>query len=151
FGIAIARLFLFDQLEAAKFEYFLRGQVAFDLSALLGSAAFWKSLFGFIIGANGGYFLARDLAVQPHADVISRRIAIFLAVLIVYVPAMSAGFIWDDDQLVTANPSMRTLSGLGEIWSGTKSADYFPLTSSLFWLEYQLWGLWSPGYHTVNV
>src|SRR5207248_3963359 len=82
-GIAIARLFLFDQLEAAKFEYFLRGQVAFDLSALLGSAAFWKSLFGFIIGANGGYFLARDLAVQPHADIISRRIAIFLAVLIV--------------------------------------------------------------------
>src|ERR1043166_5172776 len=106
-GIAVARLFLFDQLEAAKFEYFLRGQAAFDLGALLQSAAFWKAIFGFIIGGNGGYFLVRDLPVQPRADVISRRIAVFLAVLIVYIPAMSSGFIWDDDQLVTANPSMQ--------------------------------------------
>ncbi len=28
---------------------------------------------------------------------------------------------------------------------------YYPLVHSIFWIEYHLWGLWTPGYHVVNV
>jgi hypothetical protein len=150
-GIAIARLFIFSDLDSAQFEVFLRGQAAFSFGGLMQSAAFWKAALGFAVAATGGYFLVRDIPENPQLDILSRRAAIFLAVLIVYIPAMSAGYIWDDDQLVTANPSLRTLGGLGEIWAGTKSADYFPLTLTLFWIENHFWGLWSPGYHTVNI
>ncbi|PYK53167.1 MAG: hypothetical protein DME47_07475, partial [Verrucomicrobia bacterium] len=48
------------------------------------------------------------------------------AVLLVYLPALRAGFVWDDEQLITSNPLLRTFSGLIEIWSGGRTADYFP-------------------------
>src|SRR5207248_3072217 len=32
------------------------------------------------------------------------------AVLLVYLPALRAGFVWDDEQLITSNPLLRTFS-----------------------------------------
>ena len=66
--------------------------------------------------------------------------AIFLAVVLAYLPALHAGFVWDDEPLVTANLLLRSLSGLGEIWTGSRTADYFPITNTAFWIEYQLFG-----------
>jgi hypothetical protein len=52
----------------------------------------------------------------------------FLAVMVFY-PAFHAGFIWDDDQLLTANPLVKDPSGWWRVWvEGT--ADYFPLTTT---------------------
>ncbi|HEV2095679.1 MAG TPA: tetratricopeptide repeat protein [Chthoniobacterales bacterium] len=76
---------------------------------------------------------------------------IVAAVVIIYIPAMRAGFVWDDEPLVTKNPLLRSVAGLGEIWAGGRIADYFPLTNNLFWLEYQAFGLNAAGYHIVNV
>lgn len=77
--------------------------------------------------------------------------AIFLAALLVYIPAMTAGFIWDDDQEITANPSLRSAAGLVEIWAGAKSADYFPLKTTMLWIEYHLWDIHPWPYHVVNI
>ena len=77
--------------------------------------------------------------------------AIFLAVVLAYLPALHAGFVWDDEPLVTANPLLRSLSGLGEIWTGSRTADYFPITNSVFWIEYHLFGKNAGGYHVVNI
>ena len=33
-----------------------------------------------------------------------------------YIPAMSGGFIWDDDDYVQDNLTLRSLAGLGQIW-----------------------------------
>lgn len=77
--------------------------------------------------------------------------AIFLAALLVYIPAMSAGFIWDDDQEITANPSLRSVAGLVEIWSGASAADYLPLKTTMLWAEYHLWGARPEPYHVVNI
>ena len=58
---------------------------------------------------------------------------------------------WDDEPLITANPLLRSLSGLAEIWSGARTADYFPLTNTIFWIEYHLFGVHAAGYHALNI
>jgi tetratricopeptide (TPR) repeat protein len=74
-----------------------------------------------------------------------------LVSLVVYFPILRGGFIWDDDVLITTNRLVLSPSGLPAIWRGEVNPDYFPLTSSLFWLEDRLWGLNPFGYHLVNI
>jgi tetratricopeptide (TPR) repeat protein len=75
---------------------------------------------------------------------------LYLAVMVTYSPVYRAGFIWDDDLVVTANPVVAGPLGLKEIWT-TFAADICPFTTTTFWLEYQLWGPASLPYHIVNV
>ncbi len=77
--------------------------------------------------------------------------AIVAAVALVYLPALHAGFVWDDEQLVTGNPLLRNFAGLVEIWSGGRTADYFPITNTVFWIEHHLFGDNAAGYHAVNI
>jgi hypothetical protein len=74
-----------------------------------------------------------------------------LVAVLVYLPALRGGFIWDDDRLLTGNSAVKTIDGLWAVWFGGWSPDYVPLTLSSFWLEWHLWGLCAPGYHIVNV
>jgi hypothetical protein len=74
-----------------------------------------------------------------------------LCALIAYIPAISAGFIWDDDFLLTANPQMQGAHGLREIWLRKNSCDYTPVTLTTFWLEKTLWDDTPTGYHVVNI
>ena len=75
-----------------------------------------------------------------------------VATFAAYQPVWHAGFIWDDDSLVTKNPALRSLDGLGNIWIklGT-TKQYYPLVFTTFWSEYHLWKLQPLGYHLVNV
>jgi len=68
-----------------------------------------------------------------------------------YRPALRAGFIWDDDRYVTANPAVRADDGLRRIWLAAETRDYYPVTYTSFWLEWRLWGGAAGGYHAVNV
>jgi Flp pilus assembly protein TadD len=72
--------------------------------------------------------------------------------LIAYLPAMSGGYIWDDNAYVTQNPALKTVEGLRRIWvDPAVSPQYYPLVFTSFWVEYHLWRLWPVGYHAVNV
>jgi Flp pilus assembly protein TadD len=82
---------------------------------------------------------------------IAKVAAIILAGVLAYLPALGGGFVWDDEPLITANPLMRTPSGLGEIWSGSRTADYFPVTNTFFWIEHHLFGDNAAGYHALNI
>ncbi len=78
--------------------------------------------------------------------------AFVLLAAVAYIPALSGGFIWDDDAYVTANPELRTLEGLARIWRQPEATpQFYPLVFSTFWAEYHLWGLHPLGYHLVNV
>lgn len=89
----------------------------------------------------------------------SRRIlrAIGLGVVLVsitiiaYLPALNAGWIWDDDSYVTENTLLRDLDGLGRIWVPKVTPQYYPIVFTTFWIEYQLWELNPRGYHLVNI
>jgi tetratricopeptide (TPR) repeat protein len=75
---------------------------------------------------------------------------LILAVILAYLPVWWAGYIWDDDAMVTANPVIIGPLGLKEIWT-TTAADICPLTITTFWVEHGLWGLAPLPYHLVNV
>jgi tetratricopeptide (TPR) repeat protein len=75
---------------------------------------------------------------------------------IAYQPVWRAGFVWDDDELLTANPTVTSLNlhapqALSKIWFSTASLDYYPMTYTLWWLELRLWGNNPLGFHLVNV
>lgn len=73
-------------------------------------------------------------------------------VLVAYGSAWLAGFVWDDDDYVTANVTLRSLDGLRRIWLEPGAVpQYYPLTFTTLWIEHQLWGLWPAGYHGTNV
>jgi tetratricopeptide (TPR) repeat protein len=103
--------------------------------------------------------VGNGLSTQPAGDrrspSRSRRdwlwgLILVLAVILTYQPVWQAGFIWDDDRLVTANPCIVGPLGLKAIWT-TSAADICPLTLTTFWVEHALWGLAPLPYHLVNV
>ena len=73
------------------------------------------------------------------------------ATLLAYRPAMSAGFIWDDDSYLTGNPLLSGLDGLRRIWIPGQTPQYYPVVFTSFWIEHLVWGLHPAGYHLVNI
>ncbi len=65
-------------------------------------------------------------------------LVLFILPVIVFIPAFHAGFIWDDDQLLTQNPQVHDIWGWWTLWTHPLTADYFPLTSTTLWIEYHL-------------
>ncbi len=82
---------------------------------------------------------------------LARVLLILGAGLLVFRPALSAGWLWDDNQEVTANPVLPDPAGLAKIWAGSAGADYFPLKTTVQWFEWRLWGADPAGYHAVSV
>lgn len=73
------------------------------------------------------------------------------AILIVYLPAIRGGFIWDDNLLISENPLITAPSGFFHLWINPGSMDYTPLTLTTFWLEWRVWGENTIGYHLLNL
>src|SRR4051812_416225 len=73
---------------------------------------------------------------------------LLLATFLAYIPALRAGFIWDDPDYVVNNPVLRSADGLWRMWLVPRSLpQYYPLVHTTFWVEYHLWGLAPAGYH----
>ncbi len=76
------------------------------------------------------------------------RIALLVAAgLWVYWPALHGNWLWDDNQTVTGNAALHSPAGLVKIWTTTPD---WALTSTLFWIEWHLWGKVPYGYHAVT-
>jgi tetratricopeptide (TPR) repeat protein len=77
---------------------------------------------------------------------------VFLVAVVAYLPALRAGFVWDDDAYVTENRALRSWDGLRRIWlEPGATTQYYPLVHTSFWIEYRLWKLRPFGFHLVNV
>ena len=77
--------------------------------------------------------------------------AILALTLAAYFPAMRASFSWDDRLWLWDNPLTTDADGIYRFWIGGQSLDYLPLTSSVFWRPWRLWGSEATGYHVVNI
>lgn len=93
--------------------------------------------------------------------------ALFLtiaATIMVYANSLSGAFVFDDTKQIVGNPQLHTWSNTiraftSDVWSfqrGTLSADipppyYRPLFTTYLTLNYQLFGLWEPGWHLMNL
>ena len=68
---------------------------------------------------------------------------ILLIALTIYSPALRGDFLWDDNRHVSDNRNLRDATGLANIWTkfgliNGGTVQYYPLTHTTFWLEYQL-------------
>jgi protein O-mannosyl-transferase len=118
-------------------------------SNLAGEAPTWDSSRAHRMSSAN----SRSSVPSPPNHRISWWLLAFLgaAVLAAYLPALKAGFIWDDDAHVTA-PALQTWHGLGRIWFELGATQqYYPLLHSFFWLQHALWGNAPAGYHAVNL
>jgi tetratricopeptide (TPR) repeat protein len=78
--------------------------------------------------------------------------ALVALVVIAYLPALTAGFIWNDDTYLTANRTLDGFGGLRLVWTSPRANEqFYPMVFTTFWLEKRLWGLDPFGYHLVNV
>src|SRR6266404_1284224 len=75
---------------------------------------------------------------------------IVLLTVAAYLPALKAGFIWDDDSHLTQNPCIIGPLGLKEIWTSSQGF-YYPLVLTSFWLLQKFAGLNPLPYHVLNV
>ncbi|MDP3920525.1 MAG: tetratricopeptide repeat protein [Candidatus Omnitrophota bacterium] len=81
---------------------------------------------------------------------IPRAAATICLVLLVYWPSLGAGFVWDDDAHILNNQAVTNPAGLSQIWTSA-DAVYYPLTSTVFWVQYRLWGSTPFPYHLFNI
>ncbi len=82
----------------------------------------------------------------------SKALLLIGLTFVVYLPALHNGFIWDDDAWLMKNQSLYGWSGLHELWFNPLALQqYYPITGTVFWIEYQLWRFDPFGYHVVNV
>lgn len=78
--------------------------------------------------------------------------ALLALTIVAYLPALRAGYIWDDPDYVTNNATLRSTDGLRQIWFDTSATpQYYPAVFTSFWIEYHLWGLSPAGFHLINV
>ena len=89
---------------------------------------------------------------------------IIASTVIVYSNSLSGRFVFDDTKQIVSNSDLRSLANLlhaftRDVWSfqkGTVSSGlalpyYRPLFTTYLTLNYQLFGLWEPGWHLANL
>ena len=79
-------------------------------------------------------------------------LALLLLVVATYAPAVSGGFLMDDDTNLVANRTLYSVRGLRDMWLDPAAVQqYYPLVHTMFWVECRLWGFDPAGYHVVNI
>lgn len=76
---------------------------------------------------------------------------IVAAAFVVYAPALRGEFVFDDLAFAVDNELIHSPDGLWRYWFSAEAVDYQPLSYSIFWLEWRLWGRDPLGWHAANV
>ena len=98
--------------------------------------------------------IARSAAIRPRTIFNSTAIGVVLIVgvsFLIYFPSLHGGYIFDDDIYLTNAPYIQAPDGLYRIWCTSEAVDYYPVTNTVLWLEWRLWGMNSTGYHLTNL
>ncbi len=80
-------------------------------------------------------------------------LAVFGLTAAAFLPALRAGFVWDDDWVLVRNANIHGFSAAHLRWmlGFNEMPHYFPLTLSSFMLDFALWGLDPRVFHLTNV
>lgn len=88
---------------------------------------------------------------RSHGLSVALGLALVVATFAAHYPAVSSGYIWDDNISLYDNPLITAPGGLYKIWFTTQDLAYWPLTSTVFWVEWRIWGNNPTPYHVVNI
>ncbi|HXM34679.1 MAG TPA: tetratricopeptide repeat protein, partial [Pyrinomonadaceae bacterium] len=108
-----------------------------------------------------------DTQAGPFEGLITESRALFLviaATVLTYANSLSGAFVFDDTKQIAGNPALHTWNNIfraftSDVWSfqrGTLTADipppyYRPLFTAYLTINYQIFGLWEPGWHLMNL
>ena len=67
--------------------------------------------------------------------------AILCACLGAYLPALDAGWIWDDDSYVLENPAVRTEDGFVDAWIPGRTPQWYPMVFVSLWAQHAVHGI----------
>ncbi len=76
-------------------------------------------------------------------------ILLVLAGFFVFAPALHGEWLWDDGFTLRDNPLMHDSAGWWKIWFAPPGPDFFPLTTTVEWLLWQLFGDHSLPFHVA--
>lgn len=68
-----------------------------------------------------------------------------------FAPALHGDWVWDDDAEIVQNAAIKDPAALGKIWRGVDLPDYFPLKTTVQWLQWRAWQHATFGYHVTNL
>jgi protein O-mannosyl-transferase len=77
-------------------------------------------------------------------------LVLVVGTLVIYLPALRAGFVWDDDAHFTGNDAVRRWKGIIDIWS-TRTAVYYPLVLTTGWALHKAVGFNPVVFHAVTL
>ena len=79
-------------------------------------------------------------------------VIIMAAGLWIYSPAFYGDWIWDDAMYISQNPLLNDPARLWKAWFQPGSfIEYYPIEETVQWVQWQLWGNNTFGYHLTNV
>lgn len=91
-------------------------------------------------------------ASRPWGRAVAGAALLLLVSALIYGPAYSGEFIWDDvDIYIVNNPLLRAADGIFRFWFTNEPPDYYPLTYTTFWIEWQFAGDDPRLYHITNI
>ncbi|HUB68592.1 MAG TPA: tetratricopeptide repeat protein [Candidatus Methylacidiphilales bacterium] len=77
---------------------------------------------------------------------------IIVATAVIFWPVLQGDWLWDDDADITKNVVTQSASGLWSIWFQPGSqTDFYPVKSTVQWVQWHLWGNDTLGYHLTNL
>jgi tetratricopeptide (TPR) repeat protein len=103
-------------------------------------------------GGQKGLSILTTLVDRSKLSLSAAAIALLGMLVISYLPALRGGFIWDDDDYVLNNWTLRSVPGLEAMWvHPTSLPQWYPMVHTTFWVEYHLYGLHPLGYKIDNL
>ena len=76
---------------------------------------------------------------------------IFGSSMLVYLACVHGDWVWDDYPLIALNPVVQGPYSFLAWWFSPDAPDYFPLTTTMLWLEWHAFGNATTGYHVVSM
>jgi len=102
--------------------------------------------------ASPAHRIPAAMPADPSRSTLPALLMLILLSVLPCLPALQGDFIWDDVTIyIVNNDLLRAPDGLYRFWLTNDPPDYYPLTYSTFWIEWQLVGNDSLLYHVDNV
>jgi len=82
---------------------------------------------------------------------ITASVILILAAFTVYFPVLHGNWLWDDTTLIRDNPVMADAGGVWKFWLAPPGPDFFPLTSTVEWSLWRIFGDHTLPYHLLSL
>jgi MYXO-CTERM domain-containing protein len=88
--------------------------------------------------------------MPPRIRLLATGAAIAAAAIAAHAPALPGGFVFDDHYLVLGGEAP-IQGSLADAWLRTDAPDYLPVTWTVLWIAWRLWGADPLGYHLLGL